>query len=98
MSGTSPRPPGHRGLRGLSRGQGHRSCEPQGLLRAQRGLLSSLGRACLSGSAENSLPQRCPDTYSHELLSLAAADAAKTSRAAVGSISTTVLPGGPEAQ
>lgn len=49
-------------------------------------------------SAENSLPPRRPHTYSHELLSLAAADAAKTSRAAVGSISTTVLPGGPEAQ
>ena len=36
-------------------------------------------------------PAEAPDTYSHVLLSLATTDAAKTSRAAVGSISAIVL-------
>lgn len=38
-------------------------------------------------------PLSCPDTYSHVLLSLATAPATNSSRTAVGSISTILLPG-----
>lgn len=43
-------------------------------------------------------PAKVPDTYSHVLLTLATTDTAKTSRTAVGSISTIVLPSRREAR